>query len=86
MKSLSNITILKLLNDMGCGFDIVSGGELYRVLSIGADPKKIIFSGYICSSVPSMGVCPWARRVGIARNRVTSQMFTITICVFCTVL
>ena len=45
VKSLSNITILKLLNDMGCGFDIVSGGELYRVLSIGADPKKIIFSG-----------------------------------------
>ena len=30
---------------MGCGFDIVSGGELHRVLSIGADPKKIIFSG-----------------------------------------
>ena len=45
VKSLSNISILKLLNDMGCGFDIVSGGELYRVLSIGADPKKIIFSG-----------------------------------------
>jgi diaminopimelate decarboxylase len=30
---------------MGCGFDIVSGGELHRVLSIGADPQKIIFSG-----------------------------------------
>ena len=45
VKSLSNISILKLLNNMGCGFDIVSGGELYRVLSIGADPKKIIFSG-----------------------------------------
>ena len=45
VKSLSNISILKLLNDMGCGFDIVSGGELYRVLSIGVDPKKIIFSG-----------------------------------------
>lgn len=45
VKSLSNISILKLLNDMGCGFDIVSGGELYRVLSTGVDPKKIIFSG-----------------------------------------
>ena len=45
VKSLSNISILKIIKDMGCGFDIVSGGELHRVLSIGADPKKIIFSG-----------------------------------------
>ena len=45
VKSLSNISILKIIKDMGCGFDIVSGGELHRVLSIGADPQKIIFSG-----------------------------------------
>ena len=45
VKSLSNISILKIIKDTGCGFDIVSGGELHRVLSIGADPKKIIFSG-----------------------------------------
>src|SRR6056300_528457 len=45
VKSLSNISILKIIKDLGCGFDIVSGGELHRVLSIGADPKKIIFSG-----------------------------------------
>jgi diaminopimelate decarboxylase len=45
VKSLSNISILKIIKDMGCGFDIVSGGELHRVMSIGADPKKIIFSG-----------------------------------------
>ena len=45
VKSLSNLSILKIINDSGCGFDIVSGGELQRVLSIGADPQKIIFSG-----------------------------------------
>ena len=45
VKSLSNISILKLINDMGCGFDVVSGGELRRALHIGANPKKIIFSG-----------------------------------------
>ena len=45
VKSLSNLSILKIIKDTGCGFDIVSGGELHRVLSIGADPKKVIFSG-----------------------------------------
>jgi len=45
VKSLSNLSILKIIKDTGCGFDIVSGGELHRVLSIGAEPKKIIFSG-----------------------------------------
>ena len=45
VKSLSNISILKIIKDLGCGFDIVSGGELHRVLSIGAEPQKIIFSG-----------------------------------------
>ena len=45
VKSLSNISILKILKDKGCGFDIVSGGELHRVMLVGADPKKIIFSG-----------------------------------------
>ncbi len=37
--------ILKVLSEAGAGFDIVSGGELDRVLKIGADPKKIVFSG-----------------------------------------
>ena len=37
--------ILKVLSEAGSGFDIVSGGELDRVLKIGADPKKIVFSG-----------------------------------------
>ena len=45
VKALSNISILKTLKKSGCGFDIVSGGELHRALLAGADPKKIIFSG-----------------------------------------
>ena len=45
VKSLNNLAILKILNDKECGFDIVSYGELRRVLHVGADPNKIIFSG-----------------------------------------
>ena len=45
VKALSNLSILKVLKDCGCGFDIVSGGELHRALLAGADPQKIIFSG-----------------------------------------
>ena len=45
VKALSNISILKILRISGCGFDIVSGGELHRAMLAGADPKKIIFSG-----------------------------------------
>lgn len=45
MKANSTLAILKLLADQGCGFDIVSGGELERALAVGADPAKIIFSG-----------------------------------------
>jgi diaminopimelate decarboxylase len=45
MKALSNLSILKLFNSMGAGFDIVSVGEMMRCLRAGADPKKIVFSG-----------------------------------------
>ena len=45
VKSLSNISVFRLLNEKGSGFDIVSGGELERVIVAGADPKKIIFTG-----------------------------------------
>ena len=45
MKALSNLSILKLFASMGAGFDIVSVGELMRCLRVGADPKKIVFSG-----------------------------------------
>ena len=45
VKANSNLSLLKLLADAGAGFDIVSGGELFRVLRAGGDPKKIVFSG-----------------------------------------
>ena len=45
IKSCSSIGILKVLRDLGSGFDIVSGGELHRALHVGADPRKIVFAG-----------------------------------------
>ncbi len=45
VKANSNLALLKLLADAGCGFDIVSGGELFRVLKAGGDPRKVVFSG-----------------------------------------
>lgn len=45
MKANSNLAILRLFTTLGAGMDIVSGGELYRALKAGADPKKIVFSG-----------------------------------------
>ena len=45
VKSNSNIAVLKLLNSLGSGFDVVSGNELKRCLVAGADPKNIVFSG-----------------------------------------
>ena len=44
-KANSNLAILNLFARMGAGFDIVSGGELQRVLAAGADPRKVVFSG-----------------------------------------
>lgn len=45
VKANSNRSILKLLADAGAGFDIVSGGELFRVIAAGADPAKCTFAG-----------------------------------------
>ncbi|HEY0061979.1 MAG TPA: diaminopimelate decarboxylase [Telluria sp.] len=45
MKANSNLAILNLLAQRGAGFDIVSGGELLRVIAAGGDPGKVIFSG-----------------------------------------
>ena len=45
VKANSNRAILKLLAEEGAGFDIVSGGELYRVLAAGGDPAKCTFAG-----------------------------------------
>ena len=45
MKANSTLAVLQTFAQAGCGFDIVSAGELMRVLTAGGDPNKIVFSG-----------------------------------------
>ena len=45
MKANSNLAVLNLFARLGSGFDIVSGGELARVIAAGGDPARIVFSG-----------------------------------------
>jgi diaminopimelate decarboxylase len=45
VKANSNLALLRTFAKEGSGFDIVSGGELFRALKAGGDPKKIVFSG-----------------------------------------
>jgi diaminopimelate decarboxylase len=45
VKANSSLGVLNLLATLGAGFDIVSGGELFRVLKAGGDPAKVVFSG-----------------------------------------
>lgn len=45
VKANSTLAVLKLLAQEGSGFDIVSGGELHRVLLAGGDPRNVVFSG-----------------------------------------
>src|SRR5215208_7006103 len=45
IKSCGNINICRLLAAEGCGFDVTSGGELFRALQAGGDPKKMIYAG-----------------------------------------
>jgi diaminopimelate decarboxylase len=45
VKANSNLAVLNVLSRLGAGFDIVSGGELQRVIAAGGDPRKVVFSG-----------------------------------------
>jgi diaminopimelate decarboxylase len=45
VKANSNLAVLRLFHELGAGFDIVSGGELQRVVSAGGDPGQVLFSG-----------------------------------------
>ena len=45
IKANSNLAVLNILARLGAGFDIVSGGELERVLAAGGDPARVVFSG-----------------------------------------
>ncbi len=60
VKANSNIAILDLLARLGAGFDIVSGGELQRVIAAGGDPGKILFSG--------VGKQDWEIRTALEKN------------------
>ncbi|MCE7917521.1 MAG: diaminopimelate decarboxylase [Nitrosomonas sp. PRO5] len=60
VKANSNLAILNLLARLGSGFDIVSGGELQRVLKAGGDPQKTVFSG--------VGKTPEEIRAALAAN------------------
>jgi diaminopimelate decarboxylase len=45
VKANSNLAVLSLFAGLGSGFDIVSAGELYRVMKAGGDPRRVVFSG-----------------------------------------
>jgi len=45
IKANASLAIVDLLRREGAGFDVVSGGELFRALQVGADPQKIVFAG-----------------------------------------
>ncbi len=45
VKANYNLAVCRVLHEEGCGFDIVSGGELFRVLKVGADPEKVVYAG-----------------------------------------
>lgn len=53
VKANSNLAVLGLLAELGAGFDIVSIGELERVLAAGGDPRKVVFSG-VCKNRTDM--------------------------------
>jgi diaminopimelate decarboxylase len=45
IKANGNLAVLRLLNGLGAGFDVVSGGELFRALKAGADAGRVVFAG-----------------------------------------
>jgi len=53
VKANSNLAVLQVLVQLGAGFDIVSGGELLRVIAAGGDPRKVVFSG-VAKSIADM--------------------------------
>ncbi len=69
VKANSNLAILALCKDLGTGFDIVSGGELSRVLTAGADAASVIFSG-VGKSVEEID---FALKAGISCFNVESE-------------
>src|SRR4051812_3168593 len=69
IKSCGNINLCKILADEGCGFDVTSGGELFRALQAGGDPKKMIYAGVGKTDVEIAD----ALKVGIAAFNIESE-------------
>jgi len=84
VKANSNLAILNLLAQLGSGFDIVSGGELQRVIKAGGDPRKTVFSGVgklademrmalaadiLCFNVESIGELQLLNQIAAAMNK-----------------
>ncbi len=69
VKANSNLAILGLMAKLGAGFDIVSGGELARVVEAGGDPKKVVYSG-VAKSVAEI---EYALNLGILCFNVESE-------------
>ena len=84
MKANSNLAVLNLLARAGSGFDIVSGGELARVIAASGDPRKVVFSGVgktegeiaraleadiLCFNVESAAELEMVERVAAASGR-----------------
>ncbi len=84
MKANPSLAVLQTFAQAGCGFDIVSGGELARVLAAGGDPAKVVFSGVgktrremrqaltagvRCFNVESLGELDVLNEVAVAMDR-----------------
>jgi len=69
VKSLSNLAVLRLLASEGSGFDVVSGGELYRVLRAGGDPARTVYAGVGKTAAE----IEYALRSGVAMFNVESR-------------
>ena len=89
IKANSNLGVLNVLARLGAGFDIVSAGELERVLAAGGDPAKIVFSGVGktsaeiarglevgvgCFNIESESELEAVSQVAVAQNKVASTM------------
>lgn len=69
MKANPSLAVLQTFARLGCGFDIVSAGELQRVLAIGGDPAKVVFSG-VGKTAAEMAL---ALQVGVSCFNVESE-------------
>lgn len=70
VKCCSNLAILKVLTELGSGMDVVSGGEIFRALRAGCDPRKLVYAGVGKSD----SEIRYALREGVGLFNVESEM------------